>query len=142
MRDIPESLDTRTDAARKTVIRYRSIKPRRGIFDASSEKAPTGSNHLLFYPVGRPSRLRQAVEGSGKRWRLGPGGAAGLIYRLLQSRPLRAMWQCVRHARKRRKLRRAVSDLDARLMLDIGLPPELIRTVLARRLTHKNDQVW
>ena len=46
---------------------------------------------------------------------------------------LRALWQCLKVKRRCGHLRPAVSELDARLMQDIGLGPEVIRRELLRR---------
>lgn len=142
MRDKPETLDIKTDAAREMTTGYRSARPRQNALDVTPENAIAGSNQVLFHPAESSNRFRQAEGGSVQLWRLRSGDAAGLAYKLVQIRQLRAMWHRVQQARKRRRLRRAVSDMDERLMQDIGLPPEQIRIVLARRHTQKNDQLW
>ena len=62
-----------------------------------------------------------------------------LLYGRLQLRRLRRAW---RRLRNRQKLRHAMSDIDERLMKDIGLPAEHIRAVLARRYTATDKDFW
>jgi uncharacterized protein YjiS (DUF1127 family) len=55
---------------------------------------------------------------------------------------LRALWGRLRRTRKCGQLRPAVSELDARLMQDIGLGPEDIRRELSRRQSRPSNDFW
>jgi uncharacterized protein YjiS (DUF1127 family) len=61
------------------------------------------------------------------------GGGTGLLRKLFPIRQLQRLWRSTERAYKARKLRRSIHDLDERLMKDVGIPPEQIRAVLARR---------